>query len=168
MRVDELLVEGFGRLPDLVKGAVEGLSAEQLWWAPAPGANTIGWLVWHLTRVQDEHVTELIDGAEQLWVSGDHAKRFGLRADPDDTGYGHTAEQVQAVRPDGPEALIGYFEAVSERTVEWLGTLTEQDLDRIVDERWDPPVTLGVRLVSVLDDDTQHAGQAAYVRGLIP
>jgi uncharacterized damage-inducible protein DinB len=118
--------------------------------------------------VQDEHITELIDGAEQLWVSGDWAARFGLKPDPDDTGYGHTAAQVQAVRPDGPEALIGYFEAVSARTVEWLATLTEQDLDRVVDERWDPPVTLGVRLVSILDDDTQHAGQAAYVRGLIP
>jgi hypothetical protein len=168
MRVSELLVEGFGRLPDLVRGAVEGLGAEQLRWAPAPDANPVGWLVWHLTRVQDEHVTDLIDGAEQLWVSGDWAPRFGLKPDPDDTGYGHTAAQVQAVRPDGPEALIGYFEAVSARTVEWLATLTEQDLDRVVDERWDPPVTLGVRLVSILDDDTQHAGQAAYVRGLIP
>jgi hypothetical protein len=168
MRVSELLVEGFGRLPDLVRGAVEGLGAEQLRWVPAPGANPVGWLVWHLTRVQDEHVTDLIDGAEQLWVSGDWAPRFGLKPDPDDTGYGHTAAQVQAVRPDGPEALIGYFEAVSARTVEWLATLAEQDLDRVVDERWDPPVTLGVRLVSILDDDTQHAGQAAYVRGLIP
>ncbi|GAA3230541.1 DUF664 domain-containing protein [Dactylosporangium siamense] len=168
MRVSELLVEGFGRLPDLVKGAVDGLSAEQLRWAPAPGANTVGWLVWHLTRVQDEHVTDLIDGAEQLWVGGAWASRFGLEPDPDDTGYGHTAAQVQAVRPDGPEALMGYFEAVSARTVEWLATLAEQDLDRVVDERWDPPVTLGVRLISILNDDTQHAGQAAYVRGLIP
>ncbi|GAB3866137.1 DUF664 domain-containing protein [Dactylosporangium cerinum] len=168
MQVSELLVEGFGRLPELVRGAVDGLSAEQLRWAPAPGANTVGWLVWHLTRVQDEHVTDLIDGAEQLWVSGDRASRFGLEPDPDDTGYGHTAAQVRAVRPDGPEALIGYFEAVSARTVEWLATLTEQDLDRVVDKRWDPPVTLGVRLISILNDDTQHAGQAAYVRGLIP
>ncbi len=86
MRVSELLVEGFGRLPDLTKGAVEGLSAEQLRWAPAPGANTVGWLVWHLTRVQDEHVTDLIDGAEQVWVTGDWAARFGLKPDPDDTG----------------------------------------------------------------------------------
>lgn len=168
MRVSELLVEEYGRLPELVRAAVEGLSAEQLRWAPAEGANTVGWLVWHLTRVQDDHVTDLIDGAEQLWATGDWAARFGLKPDPHDTGYGHTAEQVEAVRPDGPDALIGYFEAVSARTVEWLRTLTEQDLDRIVDERWDPPVTLGVRLVSILDDDVQHAGQARYVRGLIP
>lgn len=171
MKVNELLIEGFDRLPDLVHGAVDGLSAKQLHWAPAPGANTIGWLVWHLTRVQDEHIADLIhgtSGAEQLWVTGDWAARFGLKANPHDTGYGHMAAQVASVRPDGPDVLVGYFEAVAARTRDWLGTLSADDLDRIVDERWDPPVTLGVRLVSVLDDDTQHVGQAAYVRGLLP
>jgi uncharacterized damage-inducible protein DinB len=168
MRVNELLIEGFGRLPEEVRGAVEGLSAEQLQWAPAPGANSIGWLVWHLTRVQDEHVTDLIDGAEQLWVTGDYASRFGLKADGHDTGYGHSAGQVAAVRPESPDVLLEYFDAVQARTLGFLATLGADDLDRVVDVRWDPPVTLGVRLVSVVDDDVQHAGQAAYVRGLLP
>lgn len=168
MQVNELLVEGFGRLPDLVREAVDGLDAEQLRWVPRPGANSIGWLVWHLTRVQDGHIAELIDGAEQLWVTGDHAHRFGLEADPHDSGYGHTPGQMAAVRPESPEALLEYFAAVHARTIEYLAGLTPADLDRVVDERWDPPVTLGVRLVSVLDDDAQHAGQAAYVRGLLP
>ena len=53
------------------------------------------------------------------------------------------------------------------RTVAHLAGLSEADLDRVVDERWDPPVTLGVRLVSVISDDLQHAGQAAYLRGLV-
>ncbi|GAA2599900.1 DinB family protein [Dactylosporangium fulvum] len=168
MQVNELLLEGYGRLPELVHGAVDGLTAEQLHWAPAPGANSVGWLVWHLIRVQDDHIAELIDGAEQVWATGGHASRFGLKPDPGNTGYGHTAAEVAAVRPDGPDALIAYFDAVYERTRDWLATLTADDLDRIVDERWDPPVTLGVRLVSVLDDDTQHVGQAAYARGLLP
>jgi uncharacterized damage-inducible protein DinB len=168
MQVNELLIESFDRLPDLVRDAVDGLSAEQLHWAPKPGANSIGWLVWHLARVQDSHITELIDGAEQLWATGEWASRFGLKPDPDDTGYAHTAAQVAAVRPDGPDVLISYFDAVAARTRDWLRTLSAKDLDRVVDERWDPPVTLGVRLVSVVDDDTQHAGQAAYVRGLLP
>jgi hypothetical protein len=168
MRVNELLTEGFGRLPDLVRGAVDGLSAEQLHWAPQPGANSIGWLVWHLTRVQDDHVTDLIDGAEQLWVSGNYAPGFGLKPQAHNTGYGHSPDEVETVRAESPEVLLRYFDAVYARTRGFIAHLTDKDLDKIVDERWDPPVSLGVRLLSVLDDDVQHAGQAAYVRGLLP
>ena len=95
------------------------------------------------------------------------AAAFGLESDPDDTGYGHRPDDVARVRPDGPEALIGYYEAVAARTAQLLAGVTATDLDRVVDERWDPPVTLGVRLVSIADDDIQHAGQAAYLRGLL-
>jgi hypothetical protein len=151
-----------------VREAVDGLDAEQLHWAPRPGANSIGWLVWHLTRVQDDHVTDLIDGAAQLWVTGDFASRFGLEAQAHDTGYGHKPAQVAAVRPESAEALLEYFDAVHARTHQFVAGLTADDLDRIVDERWDPPVSLGVRLVSILDDDSQHVGQAAYVRGILP
>jgi hypothetical protein len=164
--VNDLLTDAYDRLPDLVRGAVDGLTPEQLRQAPGAGANPIGWLVWHLTRIQDHHVADLLD-AEQLWVSGDWAGRFGLAADPDDTGYGHSAEQVAAVRPESAQALIDYYRAVADRTRTFLAALRPADLDRVVDEAWDPPVTLGVRLVSVLGDDLEHVGQAAYVRGLI-
>ncbi|MEV4489584.1 DUF664 domain-containing protein [Micromonospora coxensis] len=123
-------------------------------------------MVWHLTRIQDHHVADLL-GEEQIWVSGDRAGRFGLTADPDDTGYGHTAGQVAAVRPESAQALVDYHLAVAARTRAFLATLTPADLDRVVDESWDPPVTLGVRLVSVADDSLQHVGQAGYVRGLL-
>ena len=140
MDVRDLLEELFGRIPEHVRVAVDGLSADDLVSAPGAGRNPIGWLVWHLARVQDHHVAELL-GREQVWTTAPWPARFGLDADPDDTGYGHSPEQVAGV--------------------------TEADLDRVVDRRWDPPVTLGVRLVSVADDDIQHAGQAAYVRGLL-
>ncbi len=166
MKVSEVLIEAYDRLPDLVRSAVDGLSPEELRWAPEPGANSIGWLVWHLTRVQDDHLAEVI-GADQIWVNDDWASRFGLRPGTLETGYGHTAEQVEAVRPENAELLIEYFEAVSSRTREFLRGLTDSDLDRIVDERWNPPVTLGVRLVSVVNDDDQHVGQAVYLRGLL-
>jgi uncharacterized damage-inducible protein DinB len=100
-------------------------------------------------------------------VTGDWGPRFGLKTDPSDTGYGHTAARVSAVAPESDQALIDYYEAVHDRTIEALQALTPADLDRIVDRDWDPPVSLGVRLVSILDDDIQHAGQAAYLRGLI-
>lgn len=167
MDAKDLLAEMFGRLPDLVRTAAEGLTPEQLTWAPAAGANTIGWLVWHLTRVQDHHVGE-VRGEEQVWVTGDWGGRFQLPSDPNDTGYGHSARQITAVRPESDRALIDYYDAVHGRTQDFIAGLTPQDLDRVVDRRWDPPVTLGVRLISVADDDAQHAGQAAYVRGLLP
>ncbi|MGC4888779.1 mycothiol transferase [Micromonospora sp. DT227] len=166
MDVNDLLTEAYGRLPDLVAGALDGLDPDQLRQAPADGANPVGWLVWHLTRIQDHHVADLL-GERQLWVTGGWAGRCGLRPDPDDTGYGHGPEQIAAVQPENGDVLLDYHRAVVQRSVAYLRGLRPADLDRVVDENWDPPVTLGVRLVSVLDDDLQHAGQAAYVRGLI-
>ena len=164
--VAPLLLELYGRIEPLAVRAVDGLSAEELRRAPAEGANPIGWLVWHLARVQDHHVAELLD-AEQIWTSGDWAARCALEPDPANIGYGHDQADVRAVLPDGPEVLLSYLAAVSTRTRALLGGLQPADLDRIVDRRWDPPVTLGVRLVSVADDSLQHAGQAAYARGLL-
>jgi uncharacterized damage-inducible protein DinB len=149
-----------------VRDVVDGLPAGKLTEPPRPGANTIGWLLWHLARVQDHHVSELI-GSEQVWAGGDWAGRFGLEPDPDNTGYGHSADEVAAVRPEDGSAVVGYLEAVQARTVAFLEGLGEGDLDRIVDRRWDPPVTMGVRLVSVADDSLQHVGQAAYAKGLL-
>jgi hypothetical protein len=167
VNASEALIEIVDRLPGLVRSAVRGLTSEQLTWAPAPGANPIGWLVWHLTRVQDSHIAELL-ASGQVWTGGDWAERFGLRKGTTETGYGHRPAQVAAVRPQSAQVLVDYYTAVHARTLEFLRGLSDADLDRVVDENWDPPVTLGVRLVSVADDDAQHVGQAAYVRGLLP
>ena len=166
MDVSPLLLDLYGRVPPLVRDAVEGLDPEALTAIPGEGTNSIAWLVWHLARVQDHHISELLE-TEQLWVTDGWADRFGLAPDPSNHGYGHTAEQVAQVRPSGPDVLIGYVEAADGRTREFLAGLSPTDLDRIVDRRWDPPVTLGVRLVSIADDCLQHVGQAAYVRGLL-
>jgi uncharacterized damage-inducible protein DinB len=164
--VAPLLLELYGRIPPLVRVAVDGVGADDLVRAPAPGANPIGWLVWHLTRVQDHHVAEILD-ADQIWSAGEWAASFGLAADPGNTGYGHTPDDVARVRPRDAAALVAYHDAVDARTRAFLAHLTAADLDRVVDRRWDPPVTLGVRLVSIADDSLQHAGQAAYARGML-
>jgi len=166
MDTASLLLELYGRIPPLAAGAVDGLAEEDLCRAPEAGANTVGWLVWHLARVQDHHVAELL-GTDQVWVGGDWARRIGLEPDPANTGYGHTAEEVASVRPENSEVLLDYLEEVQGRTTAMLEGLAPDDLDRVVDQRWDPPVTLGIRLVSIADDSLQHAGQAAYVRGLL-
>ncbi len=166
MEVNEVLLELFERVTEHVHEAVDGLDVEALTTAPEPGTNPIGWLVWHATRVQDHHMAEIL-AEEQVWISGDWAHRFGVAPDAQNTGYAHSSNDVAAIRPESAAALIGYHEAVAARTRQVLETTTAQDLDRIVDRRWDPPVTLGVRLISIADDDIQHTGQASYARGLL-
>jgi hypothetical protein len=164
--VAALLLELYGRIPPLAHDVVEGLDPAQLNEPPAPGSNPIAWLVWHVARVQDDHIAEVLE-AEQIWITGGWAPRFGLDPDAENTGYGHSARQVASVRPERPAVLLEYLDAVDARTRDMLARLAPEDLDRVVDRRWDPPVTLGVRLVSVADDCLQHAGQAAYVRGML-
>ena len=166
MNVAELLVDSFGRIREAVHDAVEGMTPAQLAFRADTEANSIAWLVWHLTRIQDDHVAGAAQSA-QRWVSGGWADRFGLPFDPTATGYGQSPEEVAAVQVGSAALLTGYHDAVYEQTISYASRLTAVDLDRIVDDRWDPPVSLGVRLVSVVSDDLQHAGQAAYVRGLV-
>ncbi|PRY12861.1 mycothiol transferase [Kineococcus rhizosphaerae] len=161
----DLLLDLYGRIPDAVHAAVDGLDDETLAARLDPGANSIAWLVWHLARVQDDHVSE-VAGTEQTWVADGWARRFALPFADGETGYGFSAEQVGQVRV-GADLLAGYLDAVHQRTTGYLAGLSAADLDRVVDVRWDPPVTLGVRLVSVADDDLEHAAQAAYVRGVL-
>ena len=163
MQQRELLIDAFTRVNGIVHRVVEGASAEQLVFRDDAEANTIAWLVWHLIRVQDAQVAD-VAGTEQLWLT-EWADRFDLALPRDSTGYGHTQEQVAAVVAS-PELLLGYADATHAATVAYLGTLDADDFDRVVDTSWDPPVTLGVRLVSIIGDDLQHAGQASFVKGV--
>ena len=161
----DLLNDAFERVLQTATAAVDGLTDEQLATRPARDANSIAWLVWHLTRVQDDHVADAA-GTEQVWTAEDFVTRFDLPFDTSATGYGMSSEEVGQVRA-GAGLLQEYAEAVHAATSAYLATVTPDDLDRVVDERWDPPVTLAVRLVSVLNDELQHVGQAGYVRGLV-
>jgi uncharacterized damage-inducible protein DinB len=161
----DLLRDLFDRVKTDVHGAVGGLDEVALTHRVGGGANSIAWLVWHLTRVQDDHVSE-VAGREQVWTAQGWVTRFGLPFPASATGYGQSGDEAAAVRVDA-DLLLAYYDAVHEQTMQYLDGIGEDDLDRVVDRRWDPPVTLGVRLVSVADDDIQHAGQAAFVRGVV-
>jgi uncharacterized damage-inducible protein DinB len=165
MDIAELLTDALGRVRDDLPGVLDGLDIDQLAWRPGEGSNSIAWLIWHLTRVEDDHVAD-VAGTEQVWTSAGWYDRFGLPFPPEVHGWSQTADEVARVRIDG-DLLVGYHNDTVARAIEYVGGLTSDDLDRIVDERWDPPVTLGVRLISVVNDATQHLGQAAYLRGLI-
>lgn len=165
MNTADMLAEAFDRIGEAVHAAAEGLPADDLNARLDEGANSISWLLWHLTRVQDDHIADAA-GTEQIWVTGGWADRFALPFDDGATGYGHAPEDVAAVRVDSADLLLGYHDAVQEHTVRFVRGLGGHALDRIVDAAWSPPVTLGVRLISVIAEDLQHAGQAAFVRGV--
>lgn len=166
MRSIDLLVDAFGRIQQQVHAVVDGLGPEDLSFRVDRDANSIAWLVWHLTRVQDDHVAD-VAATEQVWTSAGWSDAFGLPFDVSATGFGHSADEVAAVRVRSGGQLVGYHDAVHEATTRYLRGLQERDLERIVDSAWDPPVSLGVRLISVVSDDLQHVGQAAIIRGVV-
>jgi hypothetical protein len=162
----ELLVDGFGRVQESVHGVLDGLGEEELTARLDQEANPIGWLVWHLTRIQDDHIAGLAE-RPQVWTEEGYHADFGLPYRPAEHGYGHTAAQVAAFAGVTAKQLADYYDAVHARTAGYLRTLADTDYDRVVDDAWDPPVTLGVRVISVLAEDHQHVGQAAYLRGIL-
>jgi hypothetical protein len=165
MDISELLSDSLGRVRDDVRQVVDGLDESQLAWRPDEGSNSIAWLVWHLTRIEDDHVAD-VAGIDQVWTSQGWYDRFGLPFPPRAHGWGHTPADVAQVKVPG-DLLADYHAAVADMTLDYVGSLKPADLDRVVDDRWDPPVSLGVRLVSVVNEVNQHLGQAAYLRGLV-
>jgi hypothetical protein len=166
MNGTDVLIDGLDRVRSAVHRLVDGLDPDELTYQPRPGANTIGWQVWHLTRGTDAQVAHL-DDTSQLWTTGGFAERLGFDPDPNDTGYGQTPEEAAAVRIDQMDLMLGYLDEVIARSVARLQRLSDEDLDRVVDRNWQPPVTEGVRWVSIIGDCLQHIGQANYVKGML-
>jgi hypothetical protein len=164
MKSNELLLDAFGRIHETVAAALQGADGDTLARRPAGNGNSMAWLIWHLSRVEDAQVASAA-GLPQVWTAQGFAGRFDLPLPERDTGYGHSSAQVDAVRASR-ESLLEYYDAVHRQTAGFLETLADDDFDRIVDTRWNPPVTLGVRLVSTIADCLEHVGQAAYAKGL--
>jgi hypothetical protein len=166
MDTHELLIDAFHRLSALVRRHAEGADDHLLHTRLDADANPLAWLLWHTIRVQDVQVAELA-GREQVWTAQGWVDRFALPLEPDDHGYGHQREQVASVRVQDPGLLIGYQDAVNAMIDDYLAEVGAEELARIVDDRYHPPVTAGVRLVSILGDAWQHLGQAGYLRGFL-
>jgi hypothetical protein len=166
MEWSDILIDSYNRVPEYLGSILGGLTPDDLKWQPGPDANSIGWLTWHLTRQHDAQLADLM-GDEQLWVRDGWAKKFKRPVDGSDTGFGDTPEQVAAFDPPDNATILGYQKAVTEKTFRYIRSLSSTDLDRELGGPWTPTPTVGVRLVSILQDAVVHAGQAAYVRGLL-
>jgi len=163
----ELIIDGCGRILQVLEKALNGLTQDDLNRQPHPDSNSMGWLAWHLTRVQDDHIASLM-GKDQLWTSEGWHARFNRAPEPKDIGFGHSSEDVAAFQSPDVKTLLGYHRAVLERTKGYIATLSLSDLSRELDEPWYKPLpTVGVRLISIMSDSLQHAGQIAYLRGLL-
>lgn len=162
----DLLADGYGRMPEFMESVLSGLNQDDLNWQPREDCNSIGWLCWHLTRQQDAQIAALMD-EEQLWVKDGWYAKFNRPADPEDMGFGHTPEQVADFKSPPAQTMLDYQKAVADRSKNYFKTLSKTDLDRELNEPWfQPKPTVGVRLVSIMEDSMLHAGQAAYIRGL--
>lgn len=164
MESSDLLIEAYTHINRIVHQAIDDLSQDQLAYRPEEGANSIAWLVWHLTRIQDSHLKNVVQ-LEEVWSTEQWDERFGMSGN-ETIGFGDSPDDVAAIRP--PRAiLLGYHDRVAGRVLDYLPTVDADELDRIVDTNYDPHVKAGIRLMSVVQDNTQHAGQARYIRGMI-
>lgn len=166
MLLTDVLLDGFQRIEEGVGAVLDGRTVDELRWRPDPGANPIGWLLWHLSRQQDAQLAQ-VAGEEEAWVAGGWRERFDLPYAPDAHGYGQDVAEVGRFALEDPALLVGYAAAVHELTRRLVEGLGEEDYARVVDEDWDPPVTVAVRVYSVLEDAAKHLGQAEYVKGLL-
>lgn len=160
-----ILRDALSRIEPGLEQALHGLDAPALLWRPDADANSLAWLAWHLTRGQDAQICALANEPE-TWTKDGYADRFALPYPVEANGYGMSSAQVGEMRAESPDLFLDYYRATAARTDAFLASLGASDLDTVVDRRWTPPVTMGARIVSVIDDDVQHVGQMGYVRGL--
>lgn len=164
MESGEFITGLFERIVQVLETALEGLNEEEINRQPDPACNSIGWLVWHLTRVQDMFISRLTD-KEQVWITGKWYEKFGREANPRDAGYGHTPEDLAGFKAPDVKTLMDYHQATLEKTRQYTGKLTGEELSREIDDPRTPVVA--ARLTAFISDNLQHAGQAAYLRGWI-
>lgn len=157
-------------IADLVQRPIDAahhlpaLTAQQLNAHPADHPNSIAWLLWHSGREVDVQLAHL-SGKAPVWES--FKAHFNLGELGESIGYGHTADQARQIQVSSQKLLVDYLEASLNALGDYASTLSETDLDEVIDNSWEAPVTRGVRLVSIIDDASQHLGQAAYAAGIL-
>ena len=170
MDAQAVLIDSVNRPVETARTVLKEISKETLHAMPGGRANSIAWLVWHAARQMDIQVAWLANAgqiSEQLWLTDGWGERLGIDRGPKSIGFGDTAEDVAALRVEDPALLLDYLQACTDAFKTYVSGLSADDLDEVIDTKWNPPVTRGVRLVSIIDDAVTHLGQAAYARGQI-
>ena len=152
---------------DLLR-SLHGLTPEDLAWRPAEQGNAIGFLAWHMARVEDMWVQRVFQGKQQLWQSDGWSGRLGMEAYARDNGFGFDEAKLAAFRPPALPLLLAYMDAVRQKTLAFLDGWDANGAPVQAVLPWDKGVTLGIERfwAQILWELNQHSGQAAYVRGL--
>lgn len=170
MTLAEILIDALSRSRERFDRVFDGVTVEQANTPPvpdiAPRTNSLTWLAWHTARELDIQVAPLA-GVEPIWVTGGHRERFALPLPDDTEDWHHTPEQAAQVVVDDLSVLTAYLDDAYAMAYGYMRSLAPERLDDIIDSSWDPPVTRGARLVSIIDDAAQHSGQAVYTRRLL-
>lgn len=163
MDISEVFAE-FARRPIDAAKNLPVLTSEQLNTHPAGHPNSVAWLLWHAGREVDVQLAYL-SGEAQQWDA--FRSRFTLGDLGETVGYGHTTEQAGQIKVNDQSLLVDYLEAALTALIDYTSGLPDAAFDEIVDRNWEPPVTRAQRLTSIIDDASQHVGQAAYASGAL-
>lgn len=142
-------------------GTCEGMNQEEVLWRPEPYANNIGFVLWHVTRAEDNLVMRLENG-HALWVTGGWHEKFGQPVNAPDPG---DRMGLRALAIPGLPVLLGYSQAVGEQTRRLLGELTVDRLDQPIGPS-QPGQTVTANLRHLITHRNNHHGQMDYIRGL--
>ncbi|MGT2907226.1 mycothiol transferase [Streptococcus dentiloxodontae] len=166
----EMLIDSVNRARERFLRMLDGVTVVEANAFPAAETaaqiKSLTWLAWHTARELDFQVADLAS-QEPVWFSQGWKEAFHLDLPDDTQDWCHSLEEAQKVQVPNLDILRGYLNAAADMTVAYLNSLDEKSLDDIIDASWNPPVTRGVRLVSVIDDAAMHSGQAIYARRLL-
>lgn len=163
MTLNEFIVDALEKENGFLLEALDGLGPEELAWQPAADANSIGWILWHMVRVEDMWIQFFAQFQTELWETEGWHEKFGLPTR--DNGFGHTAEQVNNFPALDLSEFLRYRAAVRQATLAYLDTLTPEEMERVPRERR-PEMSLGAMFRQIIGEMYQHVGHIAYLRGL--
>jgi hypothetical protein len=163
MTVLEYVQASITELHGAMIGDVKDLSREQLTWKPAPKANPIGFLFWHLMRTEDNMINNL-QGLPSVWETGKWYEKLGLDVKAQGTGF--TEPDVDKVAALPIADVIAYAERVGQRTADYLKSIDERRLD-VAPNPARPNWTIGMMLRNfIVSHGWWHLGEIRYIKGL--
>lgn len=165
METSAFILDMLGHMKQSLTGAVDGLSQEEIEWQPGREANSIGFILWHMARAEDSGIQDWLQQKPQIWTLEKWYQKLNLSENPEDSGYGYTAEQLAAFPVPELKDLLGYSDAVRSRTIDYLQSITPDEFDKVVKTPLGE-FTAGQILSLFMVELTQHIGHIAYLRGL--